>query len=353
MEPRDRIAALASGLDAAMLVTRLPNLRYLTGFTGSNGFLLVQASGSAVFVTDGRYGEIAEALLTDLPDVDLVVYTGDMWDTLKGVLEGHGQIALETHGVTWEFVRSMAEKTGIDPIAGPPAVEALRRTKDASEVAALKAAATAGDAAFAALGTLVESAATEAELGRALIDVMRRHGGEAAEWEPIVAAGPGASVPHYRSGREPVGSALLLMDYGCLVDGYHSDMTRTVWLEGAPDEGMASVYAAVAEAEQAGIDAVAPGVPCSDVDEAVRVVLREHGYEDQFLHSTGHGVGLEIHEQPWLRRGNDDPLRAGDAITIEPGVYLAGVGGVRIEDMVMVTEDGPVVLTESHKEFVT
>ena len=353
MKHQDRIAALASGLESAMLVTRLPNLRYLTGFTGSNGFLLAKPSGSAVFVTDGRYGEIAEGLLADLPDVDLVVYTGDMWETLKGVMEGHDRISLEAHGVTWEFVKSMAEKTGIEPIAGPTAVEALRRTKDASEVVTLKAAADAGDAAFAALSTLVESVVTEAELGWALIDAMRRRGGDAADWEPIVAAGPGASVPHYRSGDEPIGSGLLLLDYGCVMDGYHSDMTRTVWLEGAPDERMAGIYAAVVEAEQAGIDAVAPGVPCDAVDEAVRVVLREHGYEEQFLHSTGHGVGLEIHEQPWLRRGNQDPLQAGDAITIEPGVYLAGVGGVRIEDMVIVTEGGPVVLTESPKEFAT
>ena len=353
MERKDRIIALASGLETAMLVTSLPNLRYLTGFTGSNGFLLVKPPGTSVFITDGRYGEMAEGLLADLADVDVVVYTADMWGTLKGAMAGQVRVALETHSVTWEFMKNMVEKAGVEPIPVPAAVEALRRTKEDVEVAALKAAAEAGDAAFAALPGLVAAAGSEAELGWGLVDAMRRSGGEAAEWEPIVAAGPGASVPHYRAGAESVGSGLLLLDYGCVVDGYHSDMTRTVWLEGEPDAEMARVYQAVAESQQAGIEAVAPGVPCGDVDEAVRVVLREYGYEDQFLHSTGHGVGLEIHELPWVRRGNDDPLRVGDAITIEPGVYLAGVGGVRIEDMVMVTADGPVVLTESHKEFVS
>jgi Xaa-Pro aminopeptidase len=128
-------------------------------------------------------------------------------------------------------------------------------------------------------------------------------------------------------------------------------MSRTVWIEGRPDERMADVFDAVAASQRAGIEAIAPGIACGAVDEAVREVLRARGYEEHFLHSTGHGGGLEIHEEPWVRRGNDDPLRAGDAVTVEPGVYLPGVGGVRIEDMVLVTDDGPVVLTHSSREF--
>jgi len=180
---------------------------------------------------------------------------------------------------------------------------------------------------------------------------MRRQGGDPAEWEPIVAAGAAASIPHYRAGDQPLGEGLLLLDYGCTVDGYHSDMSRTLWLSGEPEERMRDVYDAVARAQQAGIEAVAPGVACGDIDEAARSVLRERGYEEQFVHSTGHGVGLEIHELPWVRRGNDDPLRVGDVVTVEPGVYLPGLGGVRIEDMVLVTEDGPELLTSSPREF--
>ncbi|HSM02666.1 MAG TPA: aminopeptidase P family protein [Acidimicrobiia bacterium] len=346
-----RLDALREQLEAPLLVSRAPNLRYLTGFTGSNGFLLVRPNGKAVFVTDGRYGELAEALVADLNDADLVVYTSGMWDVFRGLVEGLASVTLEADGVTWAFARDFASETAIEVVAGGGAVEGLRRNKDDAEIIALRAAAAAGDAAFSELGGLAGRTVTEKELGWKLIDVMRSHGGDAADWEPIVAAGPGASVPHYRAGGKPVGSGLLLLDYGCVVDGYHSDMSRTVWLEGTPDEQMSRVYRAVLESQEAGLAAVAPGVPCGDVDEAVREVLRGYGYEKQFLHSTGHGVGLEIHEPPWVRRGNDDPLAVGDVVTVEPGVYLPGIGGVRIEDMVLVTESGGAVLTGSHKEF--
>jgi len=350
MKHAERLDTLRARIEAPLFVSKPPNLRYLTGFTGSNGFLLVKPSGSAVFVTDGRYGEMAEALVAELSDTDLVVYTSGMWDVFRGLVESLGSITLEADGVTWAFATDFTKETGMEVVAGGGVVEALRRTKDDGEIAALTSAAAAGDAALAALDQIANRTMTEAELGWRLIDVMREHGGEAATWEPIVAAGAGASIPHYRSGRKPIGSGLLLMDYGCVVEGYHSDMTRTVWLEGKPDQEMARVYRAVYESQDAGIAAVGPGVSCGDVDEAVREVLRGYGYEKQFLHSTGHGVGLEIHEPPWVRRGNDDPLQVGDVVTVEPGVYLPGIGGVRIEDMVAVTESGGHILTASPKE---
>jgi Xaa-Pro aminopeptidase len=346
-----RLDALREQIEAPLLVSRPPNLRYLTGFTGSNGFLLVRPGGKAVFVTDGRYGELAEELVAPLADTDLVVYTSGMWDVFRDLVEGLPAVDLEADGVTWAFSRDFAHETGIEAVPGGGAVERLRRTKDDAEVTALRAAAAAGDAAFSELGGLAAPTVTERELGWKLIDVMRGHGGDSADWEPIVAAGAGASIPHYRSGTRPVGSGLLLLDYGCVVDGYHSDMSRTVWLAGSPDEEMARVYRAVLESQEAGLAAVAPGVACGDVDEAARAVLRGYGYEKHFLHSTGHGVGLEIHEPPWVRRGNDDQLAVGDVITVEPGVYLPGIGGVRIEDMVLVTDSGGAVLTGSHKEF--
>jgi len=347
----ERLDTLRARIDAPLLVSKPPNLRYLTGFTGSNGFLLVKPSGAAVFVTDGRYGEMAEGLVAALTDTDLVVYTSGMWDVFRGLVEGMAAVTLESDGVTWAFATDFGRETGVEVVAGGGVIETLRRCKDAAEIAALRAAAAAGDAAFAALGGIVGRTITEAELGWRLIDVMRAHGGEAATWEPIVAAGAGASIPHYRSGRKPVGSGLLLLDYGCVVDGYHSDMSRTVWLEGAPDPEMVRVYRAVHESQAAGIAAVRPGVPSGDVDEACREVLRGYGYEKQFLHSTGHGVGLEIHEPPWIRRGNDDPLQVGDAVTVEPGVYLPGIGGVRIEDMVIVTPEGRDLITAAPREM--
>lgn len=341
---------LGSSLKAPLLVTRAPNLRYLTGFTGSNGFLLVTPEAGATFVTDGRYGELAESLVATLPDTDLVVYTSGQWDVFRSLVGDLDEVVLEADGVTWQFSQDFANETGITVTSGGGGVEALRRTKDDDEVAALAAAASAGDEAFAALAEIADPTVSEEEVGWRLIDRMRSAGGQAAGWEPIVAAGAGASIPHYRSGTKPVGSDLLLLDYGCTVDGYHSDMSRTVWLSGRPDEEMERVHRAVLESQEAGIAAVGPGVACGAVDEACREVLRGYGYEEQFLHSTGHGVGLEIHEPPWVRAGNDDELAPGDTITVEPGVYLPGVGGVRIEDMVLVTDDGARVLTHSSKE---
>jgi Xaa-Pro aminopeptidase len=348
-----RVAALAGSLELPLLATRLPNIRYLTGFTGSNAYLLVQPEGTGAFVTDGRYGEAAEPLVAALPGIDLVVYTGGMWDALGGVLSGLQRVGLEEPGVTWEFVRTLGAETGLEAVPTRRLVERLRRVKDDGEVEALQAAARAGDAAFSELAGLASAAATESDLGWALTDAMRRHGGAPADWPPIVAMGPGASVPHYASGDVPLDGGLLLLDYGCIVDGYHSDMSRTLWLAVEPNGEMKRVYRAVAESQQAGIAAVAPGVACGVVDEAVRDVLRGYGYEEQFLHSTGHGVGLEIHEEPWVRRDNDDLLEVGNVITVEPGVYVPGVGGVRIEDMVLVSESGPVVMTESPRELMT
>jgi Xaa-Pro aminopeptidase len=351
MNHAGRLDTLRARTSGPLLVSKAPNLRYLTGFTGSNGFLFIKPSGTAVFITDGRYGEMAESLVAELNDADLIVYTAGMWDVFRGLMEEVGSVTLEADGVSWAFATDFGRETRVEVVAGGGLAETLRRTKDPEEVGSLSAAAAAGDAALAALDEITARSITEAELGWRLIDVMRAHGGDAATWEPIVAAGAGASIPHYRSGRKPVGSGLLLLDYGCVVDGYHSDMTRTVWLEGEPDPEMARVYRAVHESQAAGIEAVRPGTACGDVDEAVREVLRGYGYEKQFLHSTGHGVGLEIHEPPWIRRGNDDPLQAGDVVTVEPGVYLPGVGGVRIEDMVAVTETGGHLLTASPKEM--
>lgn len=352
MNHGSRIEALRTTLDSPLLVSRLPNLRYLTGFTGSNGYLLVDPAGSDTFVTDGRYGEMAEGLVAALPGVELVVYTSGMWDVLRRLATAAGSVALEEGGVTWEFADQFASETGVQPGRAGGAVEELRRTKSAEEIAALGEAAAAGDSAFAIIGRLAAGADSEVALGWALIDEMRARGADAAGWEAIVAAGAGASIPHYRSGRASVGRGLLLLDYGCVVDGYHSDMSRTVWLEGEPDHQIVQIHGAVLEAQEAGLAAIAAGVSCGDVDEAARAVLRAHGYEEHFLHSTGHGVGLEIHEAPWVRRGNDDLLREGDVVTVEPGVYLPGVGGVRIEDMAVVTAGGCEVLTRSPKGLI-
>lgn len=350
MDHAGRLNRLCAALERPILVTSLVNVRYLTGFTGSNGFLYVDGDNSA-FVTDGRYAEIASALLVELDGVRLEVYRTGLHPLLCSLATGP-ELELEAPHVSWSFAKELMENYSGDLIDGSGRVEALRLVKDSDELAALQAAATAGDAAFSELGSLWDESATEHRIAEGLISTMQAAGAERTEWPPIVAAGANAARPHHRAGSDPVPPGLLLVDYGCEVGGYHSDMSRTVWIGDTDiDPEMARVHAAVLESNDAGIAAVAPGVSAADVDAVCREVLAGYGYAEYFVHSTGHGCGLEIHEAPSVRRESTDILYPGQVVTIEPGVYLPGVGGVRIEDMVVVTQDGGSVLTASNKEL--
>lgn len=343
-----RIARLREQLEFPLLITFLPNIRYLTGFTGSNAFVFVSGD-SFVFVTDGRYAELGGRLLEQISGSTLVTYRVGLEDVLVEQFGDHQQIGLESQDVNWAFVHGLKAKTetSLKPTKG--IVESLREIKDGTEIAALAAAAGAGDEAFGTVRALAATADSEGALGWQLINAMREAGGGQAGWPPIVAAGPNAALPHHLSETAAVGDGLLLLDYGCTVDGYHSDMSRTIWLEGDVDPEIQRMHQAVLESQEAGIAAISPGVTGHDVDEACRAVLRQYGYEERFVHSTGHGVGLEIHEGPRLAAKSDDVLTPGNVVTVEPGVYVPGFGGIRIEDMVVVTDSGHEVLTNSDK----
>ncbi len=352
MNHSQRLTALRDGRHNPLLVTTLVNIRYLTGFTGSSAYLAVWPD-RAVFVTDGRYAEPAAELVAGLDATELVVNRGAIGDVMRDLFLDDDLVDVEAEAVTLAFAETLTEATGSDLRPRTGLVAELRTFKDEDEIAALERAAAAGDAAFSRLDDLIRDAAHEAELGWELVAAMREEGADAAGWEPIVASGPGASVPHYRSGRNPVGDGILLLDYGCVVDGYHSDMSRTVWLGSSePDAETLRMYEAVLAAQEAAIEAVRPGVPAKDVDAAARSVLADHGLAEFFVHSTGHGVGLEIHEDPRVATTSGDVLEPGNVITVEPGVYRPGRGGVRIEDMVLVTDSGHRVLTQSPKEFI-
>ncbi len=344
----ERIAKLRSRLEDPLLVTFLPNIRYLTGFTGSNAFVLV-SNDRLVFITDGRYAEMGERIVSGIDGAELVTYRTGLVDVLIEQFGDSERVGLEAKDVSWSFVHGLKEKARAGLIATTGVVEQLRAVKDDAEIASLAAAAAVGDAAFTQVRELAATAQSEADLGWGIVGAMRQAGGRQAGWPPIAAAGPNAALPHHLSAGDPLGSGLLLLDYGCTVDGYHSDMSRTIWLQGEPEEEIKRMHGAVLESQEAGIAAVAPGVTGHDVDEACRAVLRDYGYEDLFLHSTGHGVGLEIHEGPRLAKSSEDVLVAGNVVTVEPGIYVAGFGGVRIEDMVVVTAEGHRVLTESDK----
>lgn len=343
-----RIARLRESLETPLLVTFLPNIRYLTGFTGSNAFAFV-SSDRFVLVTDGRYGELAGRLLDNIPDAELIVYRSGLDDVLVEQMDGNGQVGLESLHVTWSFVHGLEAKTDAELVRTKGLVEKLREVKAESEVSSLQAAAAAGDKAFERVRSLAAANDTEGAVGWELIGTMRKEGARQAGWPPIVAAGANAALPHHLSEGDPVGNGLLLLDYGCTVDGYHSDMSRTIWLDGEADDRLRRMHEAVLESQAAGIAAVKPGVTGHDVDEACRAVLRKYRYEELFVHSTGHGVGLEIHEGPRLAQKSEDVLTPGNVVTVEPGVYVPGFGGVRIEDMVLVTGDGNRVLTNSEK----
>ncbi|MBY8848118.1 Xaa-Pro peptidase family protein [Saccharothrix longispora] len=341
----------------ALLVTNLLNVRYLTGFTGSNAALLVPADpdADAVFCTDGRYRTQAEA---QVPDLERVV--DRLCDTvLLTRVGGAARIGYESHHVTVDRLDALAGAlAGAAPSAelvrASGLVEEQRLVKDDAEVEALRMACAAADRALAGLvehGGL-RPGRTEREIARELEGRMLDHGAAGPSFESIVAAGAHSAVPHHRPTDAVVKAGdLVKLDFGALVDGYHSDMTRTLVVGRAAD-WQRELYELVAASQEAGRAALAVGARVGDVDAAARGVIERAGYGEQFPHGLGHGVGLEIHEAPALSKAGAGTLLPGMAVTVEPGVYLAGRGGVRIEDTLVVRAGAPELLTLTTKELV-
>jgi Xaa-Pro aminopeptidase len=328
----------------ALLVTAPTNVRYLTGFTGSNGQLLL--ASDAVFFTDGRYLTQSAEQVGDLPR-EIYSGTTKYTDVLAKVLADRGitKLGIEASHMTIASRDKLAgELSGIELVSTEGLVEKVRRVKDADEVAAIRA---AQKLAEQALTTVVSGFAggTELDLALAIEASMRGWGADGTSFETIVASGAHSALPHASPRREPVDlDGILLIDMGAKVSGYCSDMTRTYLGPTAPSE-IVKIHTIVVEALEAGCAAVKPGVKGSDVDRASREVIEKAGYGEAFLHSTGHGVGLEIHEGPPLSVSSEDVLEPGHIVTVEPGIYLAGMGGVRVEDFLVVTETGAENLT--------
>ena len=335
----------------ALIVTKLENVRYLTGFTGSSATALLSPAES-VFFTDGRYEEQSRHEVPDLPRVaSMENPAGAIHDHIKRL--GIDRLGFERHVVTvsqlerWQVAFDGVELTGLGE-----EVERLRWAKDAEEIALLRSAQEATDGAFEDVLDLLVVGITERRAGAQLELAMARHGADALSFDPIVAFGDHAAEPHHRPCHRALAEGdVIKMDFGAVVGGYHTDMTRTVAF-GEPASELRKVHDLVAAAQQAGIDALRPGVAGGDVDRAARRVIDDAGYGDRFSHSLGHGVGLEIHEGPSLRRDGEDVLPVGAVVTVEPGIYLPGMGGVRIEDAVELTEDGPGVLGVSTRELI-
>ncbi|MCO1578610.1 Xaa-Pro peptidase family protein [Crossiella sp. SN42] len=355
-----RRAALRTELRArqldAMLVTNLLNVRYLTGFTGSNAALLVAAADDpaeergSLFCTDGRYLTQSAA---QVPDLERRI--DRPCDVALLAAFGAGRVGFESHHVTVDGYDTLAAAAGkIELTRAPKLVEKLRLVKDEDEVEALRMACAAADRALADLishGGL-RPGRTEKEVGRELEDRMVEHGAAGPSFETIVAAGANSAVPHHRPTDTVLESGdLVKLDFGARFGGYHSDMTRTLVLGRAAD-WQRELYELVAAAQAAGRAALAPGVEVAAVDAAAREVIEAAGHGERFLHGLGHGVGLEIHEAPSLSKLGVGTLTAGMAVTVEPGVYLSGRGGVRIEDTLVVREGAPELLTLTTKDLV-
>lgn len=350
---RDRLrAGLSSAGVDAILVTDLVNVRYLSGFTGSNAALVVTASGDDRISTDGRYlTQVAE----QAPDLTAII-ARDCPSALTEYLVGSGaRIGFEKHVVTVEtHQRLLPMLTGAETLKPVGAlVEDLRMVKDDDEIEQIRTACQTADLALAdILGDgLVVPGKTERQVARALEWAMFERGAEAVSFETIVATGANSAVPHHRPTDAVLGAGdLLKIDFGAVVGGYHSDMTRTYVLERA-ESWQREIYDLVAQAQQAGREALAPGVDAGEVDAAARSIIDAAGFGEQYVHGLGHGVGLQIHEAPSIGKLSTGTLPCGAAVTVEPGVYLPGRGGVRIEDTLVIRDGEPDLLTTTDKTF--
>ncbi len=325
-----------------MLVTDLVNVRYLSGFSGSNGALLVFADDrDPVLATDGRYRTQAAA---QAPDLEIAIERAVGRYLVGRAAEADvGKLGFESNVVTVDgydaLTGELGERSGAtELVRAAGMVEALREVKDAGEVALLRLACEAADAALADLVARggLRPGRTEREVSRQLEALMLDHGADAVAFETIVAAGAHSAIPHHRPTNAVLAAGdFVKIDFGALVAGYHSDMTR-MFVLGKPADWQLEIYQLVAEAQRAGREALKPGAGLRDVDAAARRLIDDAGYGDQFGHGLGHGVGLQIHEAPGIGATSAGTLLAGSAVTVEPGVYLPGRGGVRIEDTLVV-----------------
>ena len=349
-----RLARLAALLDEPLLVAGPPyvlggqaNVRYLTGLKSSNAAVLVEPDGHATLYTDFRYANRAGSL----EGVDVVETARGLIPAIGELLAGR-RIQFEEQHLPHALYRALVD-AGVDAVPATGLVESLRAVKDAEEIATMRRASVLSDEVFAALAEERFTGRTERELAWWIERSFREGGAEGVSFEPVVGAGATAASPHGVPGNTPIEpGVLVVVDAGCSVDGYCSDCTRT-FAVGDVSERLAELHALCLGAQLAGLAAVAPGVHGRDADAASRTLIEAQGLGWAYGHGMGHGVGLQIHEAPTLRPESTDVLEAGNAVSVEPGIYLPDEdAGVRIEDLVLVTEDGCERLTGVTKELL-
>jgi Xaa-Pro aminopeptidase len=341
----ERVARLRETLEEPLLVTSGTNLRYLIGFESSNAALLVDEERLLLF-TDFRYAEAARAL-------DGVEFVQSQRSLLKTVGETiGGRVGFEAPALTYQGWQAL-QAAGLELVPRTGLVERLRAVKEEHELAAIREAVRITDAVYAAFAEERFVGRTERDLAWRMEQLFHEHGAHAVAFEIIVGSGPTGALPHGRpTDRVIEPNTTVVVDAGCVVDGYNSDSTRTFATGELPDD-LAEAYEVCRRAQLAGLEAMRAGVTGADADSAARSVIEDAGLGDRFGHGLGHGVGLNVHEAPSARPESEDVLAPGNVVTCEPGIYLPGHGGIRIEDIVLVTEGDPEVLGSYTKDLVT
>ncbi|HXY51973.1 MAG TPA: Xaa-Pro peptidase family protein [Terriglobales bacterium] len=351
--------ALAQHRLDALLVSHPPNLRYLCGFSGSSGVLAV-TEDKAVLFTDGRYTAQARQEVSDHAGIVITrnapFIAVAAWVSGKSAGLGRGPVRI---GIEGEHLSVASARKLKDALPGrfrlrpkPPLIEQARMIKDGQEIARIRAAAELGASLFPVALGAIRPGVCEAEVAATMEFEARRGGAEGMSFETIVAAGARSALPHGRASQAPIpADGFVVCDFGVILSSYCSDRTRTVYV-GSPGKKARQAYAAVLAAQEAAVAAVRPGVKAGEVDRAARTILEKSGLSRYFTHSTGHGVGLEIHEAPRIAKAQEEVLQPGMVITIEPGVYIPEQWGLRIEDMVVVTQQGCEVLAPSDRQLI-
>jgi Xaa-Pro aminopeptidase len=340
-----RVERLRAKLDDPLLVTDAANVRYLYGFQSTNAALFVE-DGAVRLFADFRYAEAGRKV----PGVEFVETRRNLIGELAELLSG--RVAFEASALTYVGYATLAGG-GLDLVPTRGLVEGLRAVKDEEELEAIRGAAAIGDAAFARLAEERFVGRTERELAWRMEQLLHEEGAHGLSFPVVVAAGATGAAPHAKPGDRAVEAGeTVVVDAGAVLDGYCSDCTRTFATGELPEE-LAHAYGVCLEAQLAGLGAVRAGVSGVDADAAARTVIEEAGFGEAFGHGLGHGIGLVVHEEPVLRRESTDVLEPGNVVSVEPGIYLSGLGGIRIEDLVIVTDDGAEVLTPFTKELVT
>ena len=350
-----RRSRLIEQLDgASMLVSNLVNVQYLTGFTGSNAFLVANDSGTTL-LTDGRYTEQAA---TECPDLPLLIRPVDstMLNLIAGALKDQriADCKIESESITRALWRDLVEaaKGEVNFLDSSGIVENLRAIKDDLELQRIRKSVAINEQILLDTLQAFDDGWTERDFAAHLEREIRGHGGDGFSFDPIVAAGPSSALPHYHASDPTIRDHdFVLVDWGTSFLGYASDLTRMVAIGEVPDE-IRKIHSIVSDAKQAAIETIRDGVELQEVDQAARQLIADAGYGEQFNHGLGHGFGLEIHETPFLSPAFEGQLRAGMVITIEPGIYLPGLGGVRLEDDLLVTADGYEKLNSLPDDFL-